>query len=135
MRCAYKDSRFEWTRSTASPHSRCQFEGTSSRRVIFQILNDRCQHVCQRKRSPCKHGVGEGYRAQKNWVRSVQYFIFMVISVAASSFVLFHDARSLELLRMMLPRTRIDCKSYTIYGRGPNKKSNNERTRLKYAEI
>ena len=27
------------------PHSRCQFEATSSRRVVFQILKDRCQHV------------------------------------------------------------------------------------------
>ena len=63
--CAYKDGRFEPTRFTASPHSRCQFEGTSSRKVVFQIPNDRCQHFCQRKRSPCKHGSGEGYRAQK----------------------------------------------------------------------
>ena len=44
---------------------------------------------------------------KKNWVRSGQYFIFIVASVAASAFVLFHDARSLELLRMMLPRTRV----------------------------
>ena len=44
---------------------------------------------------------------KKTGLRSGQYFIFMVISVAASSFVLFHDARSLELLRMMLPRTRV----------------------------
>ena len=43
----------------------------------------------------------------KTWVRSGQYFnIFMVTLVAASSFILFHAARSLELLRMMLPRTR-----------------------------
>ena len=40
-------------------------------------------------------------------VRSSQYFIFMVTSVAASSFVVFLDAQSLELLRMMLPRTRV----------------------------
>ena len=38
--------------------------------------------------------------------RSV-YFIFMVDPAAASSFVLFHAARNLELLRMMLPRTRV----------------------------
>ena len=31
----------------------------------------------------------------------------MVALVAASSFVLFHAARSLKLLRMMLPRTRV----------------------------
>ena len=43
----------------------------------------------------------------KTWVRSSQYFIFMVASVAASSFVLFHAVRSLELLRMMLPRARV----------------------------
>ena len=32
---------------TAGTHSRCQFEATSSWRVIFQILKDRCQYVCQ----------------------------------------------------------------------------------------
>ena len=31
----------------------------------------------------------------------------MVASVVASSFVLFHAARSLELLRMMLPHTHV----------------------------
>ena len=36
-----------------------------------------------------------------------QYFIFMVASVAARSFVLFHAARGLELLKMMLPRARV----------------------------
>ena len=43
----------------------------------------------------------------KTWVRSGQYFMFIVTSVAARSFVLFHAARSLELLRMMLPRMRV----------------------------
>ena len=33
-----------------------------------------------------------------------QYFIFMVASVAA---ILFHAPRGLELLKMMLPRTRV----------------------------
>ena len=41
----------------------------------------------------------------KNQGRSGQYFIFMVASVAASSFLFFHAAQSLKLLRMMLPRT------------------------------
>ena len=36
-----------------------------------------------------------------------QYFIFVVASDAASSTVFFHAARSLKLLRMMLPHTRV----------------------------
>ena len=35
------------TRFTASPHSRCQFEVASSRRMVFRIPKNRCQHVCQ----------------------------------------------------------------------------------------
>ena len=73
---------------------------STSRRVVFQILNDCCQHVCQRKQSPYKHDGGEGYRAQ-NLGKAVS--IFMVTLDAASSFVLFHAAWSLKLLRMMLP--------------------------------
>ena len=44
----------------------------------------------------------------KNLGKKRQYFIFIVTSVVASSFVLFHAARSLKLLRMMLPRTLIE---------------------------
>ena len=55
------------TRFTAGTHSRCQFEATSSRTVVFRILKDCCQHVCQRKRLPCKQGGGEGYRGKRPW--------------------------------------------------------------------
>ena len=51
---------------TAGTHSWCQFEATSSQRMIFQILKDRCQHVCQRKRSPCIQGGG-GYHEKRPW--------------------------------------------------------------------
>ena len=74
-------------------HSRSQFEATSSRRVVFQIPKDRCQHVCQRKQLPLrtrpveKAIVDKGLGKKHN-----QYFIFMVASDAASSFVLFHAA-------------------------------------------
>ena len=77
--------------------------------VVFQIPNNRCQHVCQRKRSPCKPCGGEAIVHKNLGKQRQSVFIFMVTSVAASSFVLFHAARSLELLdlRMMLPRTRV----------------------------
>ena len=59
MLCSWLDSLL-----AASPHSRYQFE---TWRVVFRIPKDRCQHVCQCKRSPCKHGSGEGYRGQRLW--------------------------------------------------------------------
>ena len=82
--------------ASASLHLQRQFEVTSSERVVFQIPKDHCQHVCQCKRSPCKQGDGEGCCGLGK--KHGQYFIYMVTSGAASSFILFHAARSLELL-------------------------------------
>ena len=41
----------------------------------------------------------------KNLGKKRPVFIFMVASVAASSFVFFYAAQNLKLLRMMMPRT------------------------------
>ena len=95
---------FESTRFTGSPRSQCHFEGTSSQRVVFQIPTTVVNMSANTNDRLANTAV---LSCTKTWVRSGQYFIFMVASAAASCFALFHAARNLELLRMMLPRTRV----------------------------
>ena len=48
---------------------------------------------------PYTQGVEEGYMVDKGLCKKCdQYFISMVVLIAVSSFVLFHAARTLELL-------------------------------------
>ena len=94
------------TRFTASPHSRYQFESTSSWRVVFHPEWSLSTYL-----STQAIALQARQWRRLSWTKALvrigQYFIFMVASVAASSFVLIHAAWSLELLRMMLPCTCI----------------------------
>ena len=82
-----------------SPHLQCQFEATSTWRMIFRVPKGRCQHVCQWQAiSLANKAVEKAVVDNGLGKKHGQYFMNMVASDAASSFVLFHAARSLELL-------------------------------------
>ena len=79
------------TRFTTSPHMRCQFQATSSQRVVFQIPKDHCQHACLANKVVEKAIVEKPIVDEGLGKKCSQYmcFIFMVALDVASSFILF----------------------------------------------
>ena len=62
--------RFESTRFTASPHSRCQFEDTSSRRVVFQIQTTVVNMSANASDRLANTAVEKDISCTKFWVRT-----------------------------------------------------------------
>ena len=97
---------------TASPHSRCQFEATSSRRVVFWIPKDRCQHVCRRKRLPLQTKRWKKLSWTKALARSAVSTLYILSVRTFNLFTLAHTCQ----LHPLVGKCYKDVVSCCAYG-------------------
>lgn len=99
MQCACKDNALLLTRFTASRHSQSWFEATSKSKGDLLDPEGSLSACLPMKAIALANKVVEKAIVDKDLSKKrSQYFIFMVAVDAASCFVLFYAARSLELL-------------------------------------